>query len=194
MHHTGRGGRVDHESFTALHYRDLFGWTVDERQGQLHLTFGNGMAGVLAPMPAARRIAQLLAPDRLCGPVIELTNGPPRWLFLADQNGLVPTRSDLPAIVDVLCCPSQAPLPSAATSAHARWVIPPSARRRWLPTLASVIAAVQEVLPATLARPDKDGLRGDGCRAGGPASTGERGHATPRRRSSGSHRGSMRRS
>lgn len=128
----------------AARYRELLGGNVEEVDGRLLLSMGHGMLGVALSPFLARAVVKHLAGTEVCGPVIEMTSTRHCWVILADPNGLVLAQADAPAGVEVLGCPRRIPLPTTSVG-PVRWVVPPSARHRWLPTLASVLLAVRAV-------------------------------------------------
>lgn len=131
----------------ATRYRELLGGNVEEYRGRLFLSMGYGLVGVALSPFLARAVVKRLARTDTCGPVIELTNGWHCWVILADPNGLVMAQDDAPPGVEILGCPRRVPLPSTSVG-PVRWVVPPTAQHRWLPTLASVASAVRAACAA----------------------------------------------
>lgn len=132
----------------AARYRELLGAGVEEYRGRLFLPMGFGLVGVALSPFLGRAVVHRLARTDTCGPVLELADGWNCWVILTDPNGLVLAREDLPRGVEVLGCPRRVPLPTSATG-PVRWVVPPNPQHRWLPTLASVMAAVRSAEPPT---------------------------------------------
>lgn len=130
--------------YTARLYREGYGWAVDET-GSLQM--GGGIVGVLVQAIFAGATAEYLQRQESCGPVLELGLGVDGWLFLADPNELVLSQSEMPPGVSVLGCPYKVPLPTPANRG-VRWIKPPRSRARWLPTLATVLAAAVAASPS----------------------------------------------
>lgn len=124
----------------ADHYRQLFGWQVELAGGRTFLVMGAGMVGVAVSTVVARLTLDRLGRQGNGGPVLGAHTKPDSWLFLADPNGVVLARSDLPVYVTLHGCPSPIELPSSAEHSP-WWVIAPNSRRRWLPTVAAVLSA-----------------------------------------------------
>ncbi len=131
------------KQFSARLYRKAYGWSVDET-GSLQM--GGGMVGVLVQSIFAGATAEYLQRQESCGPVLDLGLGVDGWVFLADPNELVLSQPEMPPGVTVLGCPYKVPLPTPANRG-VRWISPPRSRARWLPTLATVIAAVVASTP-----------------------------------------------
>lgn len=124
--------------YSAADYRELFGWRVDD---QMDLPIGDGIMGVMVQPILAVKAVRFLKRQEACGPVLDLgapTNG---WIFLTDPNEIVVTDDELPTGVALLACPHKMPLPVSARG-PVRWTVRPDVRRRWLPTLSAVLAAV----------------------------------------------------
>ena len=132
------------QALTAHHYREAYGWTVDDT-GSLQM--GGGMIGVLVQAIFAGATAEFLQRQESCGPVLDLGMGVDGWLFLADPNGLVLSQQEMPPGATVLGCPYKIPLPTPENCV-VRWISPPRSRARWLPTLATVLAAVVASSPS----------------------------------------------
>lgn len=129
---------------TAHQYRTAYGWTVNET-GSLQM--GGGMVGALVQSIFAGATAEFLQRQESCGPVLDLGMGVDGWLFLADPNELVLSQPEMPPGVTVLGCPYKVPLPTPSNRG-VRWINPPRSRARWLPTLATVLAAVTASSPS----------------------------------------------
>lgn len=129
--------------WTSTRYREQLGWATEQRQGRTFLFLERSMAAVVVPRGLAPRVSHQLERDDVCGPVLSQLGDEPSWVFLADPNGLVVARQDLPVGVVVLGCPSQIPIPAAGTSSNQIcWSVPPNPSRRWLPTVSAVLCAV----------------------------------------------------
>ncbi|MDQ0382846.1 hypothetical protein [Amycolatopsis thermophila] len=121
-------------------YRARLGWHVEPRGDQAWLQLGSGIVGASVPARLGPPLAAALAGSGESGPVLELGSAA-RWIFLADANGYVPGWEGMLSGVEVLGCPAWIPVPaSGVLGGRSRWVAPPDARHRWLPTLASIIA------------------------------------------------------
>lgn len=129
----------------TIHYGPQLGWQIDQRPDGPALILGHDVVAVAIPTTdhVAWRVLDLLNQRDACGPVIGIHAGIPHWLFLADPNGLILPNTRLPARSRLVQCPAAAPLPTPASQA-VTWVKPPLPNRRWLPTLAAVVAALQE--------------------------------------------------
>lgn len=139
----------------SSHYWSVFGWTVLRCDGKLYLALGEGIDGVVVPLTYAPWVASALLDEGSCGPVVTLPGGGNEWVFLADPNGDVVAHDALPAGVRIAECPHVLRLPegshqttmtSGAASSGTRWIVPPRADRRWLPTVACVLAVTRHVL------------------------------------------------
>lgn len=122
--------------------RQQFGWVVDQHHGRHYVLLSHDMVGLAVPRIRANAAVDLLKRLDTYGPVLELNKGSPRWVFLADQNSLVLPQLALPPDVKLLGYSTPLPLPLRASSS-ARWIVEPDVRRRWLPSLAAVLAAVR---------------------------------------------------
>ncbi len=161
------------QAWTASRYRSL-GWHVEYCDGDMWLVCGRGLVGVAVPERSAGGVTHALHDLGVEGPVIGVRGEARYWVFLADPNGLVISRRDLPAGVLVLGCPARIPLPASnAASNRARWMIPPHTHRRWLPTSAAVLCAISVCqnlpgfagpVPGETTRPGRDPLAGHGTR------------------------------
>lgn len=129
--------------WTASRYEELLGWTVNPSGGRALLALGRSLVAVLVPGQIAPEVADHLRELDADGPVLAVVGEDPHWVFLADPNGAVVSRDELPAGVVVLDCPSRISIPAVGMSVGgSRWVVPPNPHRRWLPTLAAVLCAV----------------------------------------------------
>ncbi|GHF36321.1 hypothetical protein FHX82_006799 [Amycolatopsis bartoniae] len=127
-------------SWSIADYRARLGRHVEPRGDQVWLRLGGGIVGAAVPARLGPPLAAVLRGFGETGPVLELDSAP-SWVFLADANGYVPGWEGMLSGVEVLGCPAWVPVPaSGVLRARSRWVVPPDARRRWLPTLASIIA------------------------------------------------------
>lgn len=155
------------QNFTPDDYRHMFGWMVNEVDGNAFLMLGHGMVGVVMPPTLAGAAVNLLRSQGFRGPVLEVSTGARVWIVLADPNGLVLCEPELPAGVKMLGCSAPVPLP-CESGGSARWIIPPDVHHRWLPTLAAVLAAVpgRRKLDARGGQPTAP-RRGRGKRHGG---------------------------
>jgi hypothetical protein len=125
-------------------YASQLGWTVEQVGGEWRLCFGNGLVGVYVPTGIAGEVLARLRAQEVLGPVLELAGPPTGSVFLAEQNGLVLSRRDLPVGVQVLGCPHQVPLPPpGAYAGKGRWLVTPDLARRVLPLVATVVAATR---------------------------------------------------
>lgn len=124
-------------------YRQHFGWVVADREKLPHLVLGHNMVGLaMTPADGAPVLGYLRRHD-LNGPVLEPDGG--TWVFLADANGLVVTPAELPENMRLLGTGVALPVPLTAKGETARWIAPPDIQRRWLPSLATIVAGVRAV-------------------------------------------------
>lgn len=134
-----------HASLVAR-YRELLGGSVEEYRGRLFLSMGYGLVGIALSPFLGRAVVKRLARADTCGPVLELADGWHCWVIFADPNGLVLSRDDVPTGIEILGCPRRVPLPTSSVG-PVRWVVPPNAQHRWLPTLAGVVSAIRSSEP-----------------------------------------------
>lgn len=128
---------------TSTWYRKVFGWAAENTGGGTTLALGRNTVAVSVPAAMGPHVAAALRALDSAGPVVLTPTAPPAWLFLADPNGQVAGRDDVPSGVVVLDCPTRITIPSVdQPAAGTCWVIPPSPSRRWLPTLAAVICGL----------------------------------------------------
>lgn len=138
---------TQHE-WTPAGYSGLLGWATKQYHDRTFLVLHHGMAAVVVPPALASGAVELLQRDDVCGPVLSVSGDQPSWVFLADPNGLVVTREDLPVGVGVLSRPAQVPIPVVGSSSgHLRWCVSPTPSRRWLPTLDTVLCVVDWLIP-----------------------------------------------
>lgn len=142
--HAHRSLPIGDHPYAVRQYREAYGWAVDET-GSLQM--GGGMVGALVQSVFAGATAEYLQRQESCGPVLDLGMGVDGWLFLADPNELVLSQAEMPPGVTVLGCPYKVPLPTPANNG-VRWICPPRSTARWLPTLATVIAAAIAASPS----------------------------------------------
>lgn len=135
---------TDGRRWTAGQYRRVFGWVVEQRDRRMQLALDGGMAALTVPQSIAVNAVQHLKRLDACGPVLAVETERPYWIFLAEANGYIASGADLPAEVELLDCGRHIPVPCRDTrSAGLRWVVAPDPRRRWLPTLATVLLAIR---------------------------------------------------
>lgn len=107
------------------------------------MSLGRGIVAVAVPAHLAPHVASELKRRDADGPAMAVSDFLPRWLYLAEHEGIVVDSDTLPAGVMVFDCPSTIQLPAVDTHVdQLRWVVPPDPQRRWLPTLAAVLCAV----------------------------------------------------
>lgn len=129
--------------WTIEQYRCLLGWRVEVQDGRATLSLGAGIAAVAVKSTVAPDIMAALRRYDGSGPVLAVNGQPPCWLFFADPNGMIVARDDLPGDVALLECPRQIPIPTGDVPCdQSRWIVPPDTRRRWLPTVATILSAV----------------------------------------------------
>ncbi|NKQ51544.1 hypothetical protein HFP15_01465 [Amycolatopsis sp. K13G38] len=132
--------------WTAAEYRSVFGWDVGKSDGRIVLTLGRGVVALLVPVPVAMRVVPRLKRLDAVGPVFAEAGDEPHWVLLADANEFVTTAGDVPKGIVVLGAGQRIPVPCAETRASGpRWIVPPDPRRRWLPTLSTVLTAIWRV-------------------------------------------------
>lgn len=133
---------------TPGEYQAVFGLSVQVEGDAMFLPMDGGTVGVLLPAAPAAATVQILRGYDALGPVLEIVTRDRNWVILADPNGLVLAPSELPPDVVVLTRPARVPLPTTSISS-VRWIIPPRAQHRWLPTLTTVADAVQKAFSGT---------------------------------------------
>ncbi|MGK3203156.1 glycogen operon protein GlgX [Amycolatopsis sp. MEPSY49] len=127
-----------------LRYDQLFGWSVRRRGVQSFLALERGICAVTLPKLSAGPVIARLAANGCAGPalVIPMRRGP-HVALLAEVDGLIPSRSELPEDAEVLAWGALLPLPDRARrDAAAEWLIAPDPRQRWLPSLDAVLAGI----------------------------------------------------
>lgn len=147
-------------AWTAALYRELLGWDVQHHAGRTTLSLGRGMVAVAVPASTAAAVATCLRQIDAAGPVLAVAEERPRWMFLADPNGYVTVHDDLPHEVTVIGSGQRIPIPVAdAPSALLRWIIPPSNRRSWLPTIAAILLGLRSTQRAVAAGDEQPAAR-----------------------------------
>ena len=108
------------------------------------LALENGICAVTLPKLSAGPVLARLAATGCQGPALLLpTQHGTRVALLAETDGLIPPREALPKDVDVLAWGTLLPLPAGPRRELAtEWLSPPDPRRRWLPSLSAVLAAL----------------------------------------------------
>lgn len=139
------GSRSFINSDRAVTYlRDTHGWKIAHHADGPLLELCHDMVAVSiqATHEVSARVVQLLRRRGMYGPVLAIGSDMRNLVVLADANGLI--RSDVRVVrgVDVLGCPKMVPLPGSVVT-PVRWIIPPTPTRRWLPTLAAVLGAIE---------------------------------------------------
>lgn len=127
----------------ADEYRDRLAWSVQVIGTSLVLPLTNGLAAVSIPPSMAlltlRNVKQLAG----VGPTTVEPGFPGRVVFLVDANDLVVPQVELPCGVRFFGAPHAVALPPTSLPAGpVKWVHAPSARHRWLPTAAAVLASL----------------------------------------------------
>lgn len=136
-----------YRGWTAAQYRTAFGWDVEYRDGRTLLALGHGVVAVSVPAEIADAVSRRLRAMDAEGPAFAVERPPARRVFLADPNGFVTARLELRG-ARVLDCWQRITLPAVdARAGGLHWLIPPDARKRWLPTLAAVVRAVHPWAP-----------------------------------------------
>ncbi|WP_410638465.1 glycogen operon protein GlgX [Amycolatopsis sp. lyj-346] len=144
------------ESFTAPDsprdradavYRQLFGWSVQWRGSRPFLSLENGICAATLPKLSAAPVLARLAAIGCPGPaVVVSTPHGQRVAVLAETDGLIPPPSALPLAVEVLAWGALLPLPldPRRGAPGMEWLVAPDPRRRWLPSLDAVLAALHQ--------------------------------------------------
>jgi len=138
----GEGARAEIRR-AADDYRDRLAWPVRVIGTSLVLPLANGLAAVTVPPSMAHRTLRNVERFGGSGPVTVEPGDPGRVIFLVDANDLVVPQAELPPGVRFLCAPRVVALPPTdLLSGPVDWVRAPSARNRWLPSAAAVLAAL----------------------------------------------------
>ena len=149
-------------SLTAVDYREVFGWPAEEREGRPRLAFSSGMVGLAVPSTPGKIALESMHRWDMCGPVLELGAMTPTWVFFAEADAVVLGAAALPTETRLLCCSAVVPLPTSAEDS-VRWIVPPAAGRRWLPTASAVVWAIGQAqadpFAAVMPRPAVPGLK-----------------------------------
>ena len=127
-------------------YRQLFGWSVQWRGSHPFLSLENGICAVTMPTLDSGPVLARLASTGCQGPAILLsTPRGPRVAVLAETDGLIPSRAELPRNFDLLAWGSLLPLPvgSGRTGDDTDWLSAPDPQRRWLPSLSAVVSGIR---------------------------------------------------
>jgi hypothetical protein len=139
---------LDELAQARRHYREVFGWPVHIRDHTIELPCGHDITAVAIPASWACNVTHRLASVDALGPVVDLPGPGHYWVLLAQANGAVETQRHAPPGV-VLFAPDDAvPLPvrlGEPSDDEVRWVVAPDPARRRLPTLTSVLFAVQAI-------------------------------------------------
>ncbi|ANN18297.1 glycogen operon protein GlgX [Amycolatopsis orientalis] len=128
------------------YYGRLFGWPLKWRGSQPFLVLENGICAVTMPTLDSGPVLARLASTGCQGPAILLsTPRGPRVAVLAETDGLIPSRAELPRNFDLLAWGSLLPLPvgSRRTGDDTDWISAPDPQRRWLPSLSAVVAGIR---------------------------------------------------
>lgn len=135
-------------------YRRMFGPAVSERNWTVSLSLGHGVSAIAVPEGSGGLVAGKLGAWECHAPALFLPATRSRWAFLADSDGSVP--HDLDREVELLGNQKCLPLPPSQIDGKAvRWARAPRPDQPWLPTLCTVLNAVEAVL-----RPPTRGRRG----------------------------------
>ncbi|MFI7672245.1 hypothetical protein [Actinophytocola sp. NPDC049390] len=127
------------------YYGQLFGWSVRWRDDGPFLALENGLCAVTLPKRNAGPVLDRLAAVGCQGPALTLsTSDGTSVALLADNDGVVRSRTALPGDVTLLDCGAVLPLPFGPPSPGGaiEWLCPPDPRQRWLPTLSAVLASI----------------------------------------------------
>jgi hypothetical protein len=127
-------------------YGRLFGWSVKWRGEHPFLALENGICAATLPKINAGPVLARLAATGCRGPALALpTPHGRRVALLAETDGLVPPRAELPRGVEILAWGALLPLPVEGRRGDAgtEWLTAPDPRERWLPSLSAVLAGVQ---------------------------------------------------
>ncbi len=128
-------------------YGRLFGWPVRWRGPQPFLALENGLCAVTMPKLSAGPPLARLDLIGCAGPAMMLqTQRGPRVAVLAEIDGLVPLRDDLPRDVEVLAWGTLLPLPAGPRRSDitSEWITAPDPHRRWLPGLDAVLSGIAD--------------------------------------------------
>jgi hypothetical protein len=137
---------VDRQALRAAvaGYNSTLGWWCQSVGGQVILPLTHGVEAVAVPRARGARMAHVLARWGVLGPVVELSAAGRQWVFLVDANDVVCELESLPPEMTRLSAPNAVLLPvGGVTAGSVRWIVEPDTRRRWLPTLATVLAAAR---------------------------------------------------
>lgn len=128
----------------VMWYRGQLGWDVGLDADGPRLRLGEGIVAVLAPCDQVAGIWAGYRRMDLPGPILLTLGKRSTLVLLADSNDLVLSQEELPPSVHLLRAPSSVPLPSSGDrDDRCRWLLPPHPSRRWLPSVAAVVCAVQ---------------------------------------------------
>jgi hypothetical protein len=125
--------------------RAFFGSHVTLVGEAIRLTLGNGISAVLVAHPLVRWLDMRLTEWSCPSPILLLPGPRRRCVFFAESDGsLVDGNRDRSVVV--AGNHESIPLPpSAVGDDHVRWIRQPDPGRRWLPTLTSVMCAVESL-------------------------------------------------
>jgi hypothetical protein len=133
----------------GLDYRGIFGWPVHAQGERLELVVGSGIAAVALPKSMAQLVLERVARQGCSGPALSRpTRNGTVVIILAEADTLPPPERDLPPEVRMLPAGTAVPLPDGhGNDERARWLVAPDTRRRWLPSLAAILAGIHSIRP-----------------------------------------------
>ena len=136
----------------GVEYRRVFGWPVRWHEGALELVTGSGIGAVAVPRSLADRVLSAVARQGCEGPAVcVLTKRGSVVVLLVEADAPAPGEDSLPGGVRVLTAGTPIRLPDERSSRDlTHWIVPPDPSRRWLPSLASVLASIRAVAPPRL--------------------------------------------
>jgi hypothetical protein len=130
-------------SHSAL--REL-GWPVESRGDQLMLIATGGLCAAEMPRALGVRVLDTLRQSQVHGPVAELPRAERQYLFIVESDVVVSQRRAASLGCALWLSSDEVELPpSRLPGGSARWVVEPSARQGCLPTLSTVIWALEGI-------------------------------------------------
>jgi len=141
------GGSHRGSPMYAVDYQLMMAWPARQEGQAIVLPLPPGWIGITTTARIGRAACAHLMLNESCGPVLVVPGEPAKWIFLAEAGFDPLAVSIAPPGVGLMRPPHQIPLPPTDTGAgRVRWANPPRTNQRWLPTSASVLAAISEVL------------------------------------------------
>ncbi|MFD9698108.1 hypothetical protein [Lentzea sp. NPDC059081] len=133
---------LDRLTAAADHYRRTFGWNTEVRGQNVLATLSGSLGAVVMSVARVRQVHRRIANlDEPCPTIVIPGDRSLTWVVLADLGDRLPGDA-VPPGLRVLPMFTRLPLPPSALDAGVvRWHTELDPGRRWLPSMATVLAA-----------------------------------------------------